>query len=104
MAVLPADVWDELWVARALVPSADSDLRRPLRRTIWRSDASLQGCALRETTAGLAEVFDVGRWKERWRFKEVTDYVDRGPESVPAAAASLSGDAGPATPSRTGPP
>ena len=48
----------------------------------------------RDHAAGLAEVFDASQWKERWWFKEVLDHVDRGPDAVPAAAASLTNDAG----------
>ena len=54
----------------------------------------MHGYALHDATAGLAEVFGVGQWKERWRFREVMEYVVRGPGDVPAAAASLPADAG----------
>ncbi|CAK0887264.1 unnamed protein product, partial [Prorocentrum cordatum] len=87
VAILPADVWGELWIARSMLPFADADLRRPLCRTVWCSDASLLGYAFHETTAGLAEVFDVAQWKERWRFREVMEHVDRESRDVPAAAA-----------------
>ncbi|CAK0882450.1 unnamed protein product, partial [Prorocentrum cordatum] len=94
VAVLPADVWDELWVARATVPFADSDLGRPLRRAMWCSSASMHGCALHDATAGRAEDFDVGQWKERWGFREVLECVDRGPDAALAASALLTTDAG----------
>ncbi|CAK0891661.1 unnamed protein product [Prorocentrum cordatum] len=93
LAPLPSDVWDELWVARSMLPFADADLRRPLCRTIWRSDASRFECALHEAKAGLAEVFDAAQWKERWRFREVVEYVDRWPSDV-LAAAVIGPDAG----------
>ena len=65
VATLPADDWGELWVARSMQPFADADLRRPLCRTIWCSDASLHGYALHETVTSASEVLTAAAWRER---------------------------------------
>ena len=68
---LPRAVWDELWICRSLVLFVDVDLSRGFHKWIFCSDSSGDGYALHESPAAPAEVAGLGRWKERWRFREV---------------------------------
>ena len=49
------------------------DAARPLSNCVYCSDASMKGYALHACTCSREEAHEIGRWRERWRFREVRE-------------------------------
>eukprot|EP00435_Cladocopium_sp_Y103_P017954 s440_g4.t1 len=65
---------EECLVFAGLVPLLFADIRRQWSSTIFCTDASPEGYGICERVLPPAEVADIGRWNERWR------YARLGPE------------------------
>lgn len=75
----------ELLVARGLLPGCVADLRRRLAPVMM---CSMMGYSLLVTPIAGRDCFQLARWRERWRFRELLTFVARRPGSVAAIPAS----------------
>ena len=80
-------VFDELWVARALLFTSEARLDKPHAPWFYCSDSSMKGYALHEAPIHFSEAVRTSRWKERWRFRQVMGIEARCATDIPAEAA-----------------
>ncbi len=72
----------ELVACRGMVFQCGAQLDLPVSRCVFCSDSSELGYEIAVTSALPAEVMDLARWKERWRFREVDDPIEDRPETA----------------------
>ena len=76
-------VFDELRMASALLPFAFTSMYMPWNTEVFCSDSSLSGFACHSCVWNLNEVESVGRWSERWRYKQGdTSKNSLGPRAI----------------------
>jgi len=72
----------ELVACRGMIFQCGAQLDLPVSRCVFCSDSSERGYEIAVTSALPAEVMDLARWKERWRFREVDDPITDRPDTA----------------------